>query len=217
VDRYLDRSDFRALVRAVADGLGLHVLDVGDHGMILAPCEESVFSLRPAQFRPTSSSTDDRLLDGLVQLAVAATVFPRARDLDEDPSIARPPVSVGEIDDTLRRICERIAERNRGEPDPLLDDGSPGLYEAWRVYASRTAVAETRDDRRPARTTRRIVEFNLDRLGDLGCFMRSGEGDEAKYQPTYRYQVLVRELAASTAWGALRSVLDGEGDHGGSR
>jgi hypothetical protein len=114
VERYMDREAFRGLVREVSLGLGLLILDVGEHGLILAPAEESLFAFRPAQFRPTSASTDDRLVDGLIQLAIAATIFPRDRDLDEDSSIARPATTVEEVEETLRTICQRLEEVSRG-------------------------------------------------------------------------------------------------------
>lgn len=74
VDRYLSRSDFRALVKELAQGLGLSILDISEYGMVLVPDVDSVFAFRPADFRATAS-TDDRLLDGLVQLAIATTIF----------------------------------------------------------------------------------------------------------------------------------------------
>ena len=208
IDRYLDQGDFRHLVREVARGLGLTVLDVGEHGIILAPVEESLFALRPAQFRPTSSSTDDRLIDGLIQLTIAATIFPRARDLEEDPAIARPPTSIDEVEETLRSLCDRIAEEHRDQPDPVVSEEEPGIYEAWRVYQGRLAAMETRDDRRAPATTRRFVEQGLDRLKEFGCFTKESNGEATVYQPTYRYQVLVRELAATSAYKALSRLID---------
>ena len=37
--------------------------------------------------------------------------------------------------------------------------------------------------------------------------LRDTRGDEASYQPTYRYQALVRELAANEALHRVRDVL----------
>jgi len=208
IERYLDARAFRALVRDLARGLGLMVLDAGPHGIVLAPTIDSVFGLRGADFRPTASGADDRLLDGLVQLAIAAAVFPRAQHLDEESTVARPPVTVEEIDDTLRALCDRIDEAHKGEPDPEAAEETEGLYEAWRVYRRRVAVMETRDDRRAARTTRRIIEYGLERLRDAGCFVREERGGEARFQSTWRYQVLVKEFAATAVFEHVRELLD---------
>ena len=205
VDLYHDDPGFRGAVRAVAEGLGLVLIDVGEYGAIVAPLEDSVFALRGADFRPTSTSVEDRLLDGLIQLAIAATVFPSSRDLEEDPAIARPPVTVTEIEDSLRALCERLLEQSQDQPDPI--QGQEGFEEAWRIYMRRLSAMETKDGSSARRTTRRLVETNLERLRDHGGFVRDARGEEASYQPTYRYQALVRELAANDALRRVREVL----------
>jgi hypothetical protein len=208
VDLYHDDPAFRATARAIADGLGLRIVDVGEYGAIVAPLDDSVFALRGAEFRPTSSTVEDRLLDGVIQLAIAATVFPTPRDLEDDPAIARPPVTVSEIEDSLRALCERLAEQARDQPDPVAGpDGHDGFEEAWRVYHRRLGALETRDGSSARRSTRRLIETNLERLRDHGGFTRDTRGDEASYQPTYRYQALVRELAANEALRRVRDVL----------
>jgi hypothetical protein len=205
VDLYHDDPGFRGVVRAIAEGLGLTLVDVGEYGAIVAPTDDSVFALRGADFRPTSSSVEDRLLDGVIQLAIAATVFPSPRDLEDDPAIARPPVTVGEIEDALRALCERLADQARGQPDPIA--GHDGFEEAWRVYHRRLGAIETKDGSSARRTTRRLVETNLERLRDHGGFTRDTRGEEASYQPTYRYQALVRELAANEVLRRVRDLL----------
>src|SRR6266480_835354 len=68
IDRLQDRSEFRVLVNQLADGLGLRILDWGDHGLALAPVGDSPFALKGASFRPNRADADERLLDGLVQV-----------------------------------------------------------------------------------------------------------------------------------------------------
>jgi hypothetical protein len=211
IDRLQDSSEFRQLARQVADGLGLRLLDWGEHGLALAPSPDSPFALKGASFRPSRADADDRLLDGLVQVAIAATLFPTAQELGEDAVIARPPVTVEEIDETLRRICDRLGEVARENPDPAEADIGAGMYEAWRVYLSRVSVQETLDERAGPRTTHRIIERNLTRLVELGCFMQEREAGGG-FQATWRYHVLVKELAASYLYQRVQEVLDGCGN-----
>jgi len=208
VERYFDDGAFRTTLRELADGLGLHVLDVSEHGVVLAPKDDSVFALRPADFRTGSSKVDDRLLDGLAQMAIAATVFPRARDLDEDPDIVRAPVTVDEVEAQLRQLCERLSEEARGAPDPSAEAESRGLIEAWRVYMQRLDSMETRDSRKAMRATRRVIEYSLDRLREFGCFTQVDKGAETAWQPTRRYQVMVQQLAGTAVFKLVREVLD---------
>jgi hypothetical protein len=208
VERYFDDGAFRTTVRELADGLGLHVLDVSEHGVVFGPSEDSIFALKPADFRPGSSKVDDRLLDGLAQVAIAATVFPRARDLDEDPDIVRAAVTVDEIEAQLRQLCERLSEEARSAPDPNAEDERRGLIEAWRVYMQRLDSMETRDARKAMRATRRIIEYALDRLREFGCFTQVRQGAETAWQPTRRYQVMVQQLAGTTLFQLVRDALD---------
>lgn len=208
VERYFDDAVFRTNVRELADGLGLHVLDVSEHGLVLAPQDDSIFALKPAEFRPGSSKADDRLLDGLAQIAIAATVFPRARDLDEDPDIVRAPVTVDEVEAQLRQLSERLSDEARSAPDPDAEDERRGLIEAWRVYMQRLDTMETRDLRKAMRATRRIIEYSLDRLREFGCFTQVRQGDETAWQPTRRYQVIVQQLAGTTLFQLVREALD---------
>lgn len=212
VERYFDDGAFRITVRELADGLGLHVLDVSEHGVVLAPQDDSIFALKPAEFRPAGSKVDDRLLDGLAQVAIAATVFPRARDLDEDPDMVRAPVTVDEVEAQLRQLCERLSEEARGAPDPNAADERRGLIEAWRVYMQRLDTMETRDSRKAMRATRRIIEYSLDRLREFGCFTQVRQGSDAAWQPTRRYQVMVQQLAATTLYQLVREALEAPSD-----
>jgi hypothetical protein len=208
VDRYRDLSDFRESVRAAADALDLEVLDVSSHGIVLGPRPESVFSLKPADFLPGAMTADDRLLAGLIQVAVAAHLYPRSIDLEETPDLERRPLTVAAVDETLRELCARLAERSRTDPDPAANEELSGLYEAWRVYQARVSVKETADDRRPRTTTRRMIERVLDRLCDFGCFQRQLRGDEAVYRPTRRYQIQVQNFAAAAVFAHVRAVLE---------
>lgn len=207
--RYLDHAEFRALVKEMTSGLGMTILDAGELGLVIGPTEDSVFALHPASALKRQTP-DDRLLDGLIQMAIAATVFPRAQDLEETSTSARPPVTVDEVEESVRALCQRLDEEAKGLPDPALDDGTTGLYEAWRVYNGRSAARETPDRRQAARTTRRIIEANLDLLHEWGCFNRTST--IGAYQSTWRYQVLVKELAATAAHERVLKLLNGGTD-----
>lgn len=206
LDRYLDHAEFRHQVQQFAQGLGLIILDADVHGLILSPSGESVFSLPGSEFHATSSLADDRLLDGLVQVAIAATVFPAAADLADVVTVARPPITVEEIEFTLRHLCDQLAEEALHTPDPPATDEAAGLLEAWRVYQSRMAVHDTASQRAAQRSTMRIIERNLERLRELGCFLRE-TGQAGAFQPTYRYQVQVKQLAATQLYQHVQHML----------
>jgi hypothetical protein len=207
VNRYLDNSQFRDTVKQLADGLGITVLEVGELGMIVGPQPDSVFAMPASAFHPTRGTAEERLLDGLIQVAIAATIFPRARDLNEDASYARPAVTIEEIEQTLRAICDHYEEQAKAQPDPETTEHEKGLKEAWRIHQARSFVGATKDGRSSRGTTHRLIEKNLDRLTELGCFVRDSNGSGARYQPTFRYQVQVKELAAAVVFQKIQDCL----------
>jgi hypothetical protein len=79
------------------------------------------------------------------------------------------------------------------------------------VFKRRLRAMETRDDRKARRTTLRAVEYGLERLREFGCFTKVQQRDEVGFQPTYRYQVLVKQMAATAAFQALQRIMKGDG------
>jgi hypothetical protein len=211
IREYLNRSEFQMIVREMSDGLGLYVLNVTEHGIVLSPREESVFRMKASEFRPSNSTSDLRLLDGLVEITIAATVFPSERDLDDDVNRPRPPVTIDEIEEQLRSLCDKLAEKFK-EVDPAADDMETGLYDAWRVYANTMSARETKDNRQASKTTRRIIEYNLMRLKDFGCFTEARYNGKPAWQPTRRYNVLVTELAAFRLYSTVTDILNHKND-----
>lgn len=209
IDRYIDRPAFRALVRETADGLGLVILDVSDRGIFLGTQDNSVFAIKPSDFRGGRSTADDRLLDGLVQIAIAATVFPRQQDLDEDTLEAKPPITCHEVDEVLRKLCTEFKQRAADDPDAASDDMHRGLQEAWRVYESRPAVRTTTQGSLAINSTQGLIRRHLYQLEDHGCFVASGQEPHESFRPTLRYQILVRQLASTALYRRLQSLLDG--------
>jgi hypothetical protein len=205
IERYLDRLEFRSVVDSIAAGLGLQILNEVRPGysLVLAPALGSVFATRSSEYRPTNSRADQRLLDGLIQVAIAATVYPHSIDLFSDTTLSQNPITVDGIEITLRQITERLEEACRGNPDPTME-GAEGIYEAWRVYKNQPAVKETGDQRAGRGTTYRMIEYALEYLCQQRCFKKNGE----LYQPLWRYQVLVQEYAASQMYQAIQAVIE---------
>lgn len=213
IRQYFDNSDFRTIVRQTADGLGLRILDVNEHGLFLSPSSDSVFALKPADFRPGHSSADERLLVGLIQIAIAATIYPRQRDLEEPSQVVRQPVTVDEVDANIRMICDGYAEAAKANADVVADESTRGLEEAWRIYQKRVPVAQTKGGGEGHRTTHRLIRQTLDRLSELGCFTREGS-DHPAYRPTMRYQVAVKEIAAEKVFRRVQEAMANESQGG---
>ena len=208
VERFIDHPTFRTVVREVAEGLGLSVLEVNDRGVFLGTQAESVFAQKPSDFRGGRSTADARLLDGLVQIAIAATIYPRQQDLDEDALEAKPPISCQEVDEGLRKLCADFKQRAAENPDAVTDDLQQGFQEAWRVYESRPAVRTTAQGSLTLNSTQGLIRRHLLELAGHGCFVVSGQEPHEQFRPTLRYQILVKQLAATTLYRRLQALLD---------
>jgi hypothetical protein len=206
VDRYEDNAEFRTIVREIAAGLGLQVLQASRWGLVLAPTSDSVFGMSWSDYRNFKQlSADDRLLDGLIHIAIMATVFPRAQDLDDDPALVRPPITVDDVETMLRGLCASMEEESRGKPDPASNE--LGLYEAWRVYQKRSSDAKTKSGRKSSKATRKLIEKGLEFLRKHGCFVYRKTGDREAYQATWRYQVMVQEFSVEPIYAVVRDIL----------
>ena len=205
--QYENRSDFRALVQGCAEGLGLVVLAANERGLFLGAKDDSVFTQLPSSFRTGQVSGDDRLLDGLVELGIAATIFPRQRDLENDILEARPPVTVADVDATIRELVNVLKQQHALEPRPDADRIDQGLWEAWQVYESRPQARRTKAGRISSHSAHGLIELHLDRLVDLGCFTVDRQDTPARYRPTLRYQVLVQELAATKLYQHVQDAM----------
>ena len=207
VDRYIDRPSFRTIVRELADGLGLTVLEVNDRGIFLGTQSDSVFAQKPSDFRSGRHSADARLLDGLVQIAIAATIYPRQQDLDDDALEAKPPITCQEVDEGMRKLCAEFKLRAADQPDVVTDDFQQGFQEAWRVYESRPSVRTTQQGSLALNSTQGLIRRHLIELAGHGCFVVGGTEPNETFRPTLRYQIQVKQLAATTLYRRVQEVL----------
>lgn len=211
IERYRDDRSFRAATDAVLEGLGLRPLRATVFGLILVPMNDSVFALKLEDYRPAASASD-RLLDGFIHIGILATVFPRPQDLEEDSLFARPAITITEVDETIRTICERMAEIAAKKPDLPQSIQYNQIYEAWRVYHQRSAVKQTSDDRMSAKSTHGMIKYALEFLHKQGCFTRTKRLEQDAYQPTHRYQHLAQEYSATQIAASMRELLEEPSD-----
>jgi hypothetical protein len=206
VDRYRDQVLFRECVQAICRGLGIAVTAAGQRGVVLTPDDDSVFAMTAEDYR-RSGSAEDRLIDGFILVAILATFYPRAQDLEEDPLLARPPVTFEEVERTLRMLCEHLEEAARTQPDPTVQEVTAGLDEAWRAYQNRVATKTTSDGRASASTTLQMIRRAFGTLQQHGCVsIVSRNGNEA-YQPTWKYQIMTQEESVARLARVVHTLI----------
>ncbi|MFF7986926.1 hypothetical protein ACFZDK_48960 [Streptomyces sp. NPDC007901] len=161
IRRYQEDPDFACLVKRCAAGMGLQVVGVSARsGMVHAALPGSVFETKMDQFarqvRMREHRETERVLYGIIHLAIAALAFPRREDLGDDGYVGR--VAASEVTQYVRSVCDLLSERATAadeEEDPPAD--APELDRAWRVYLKRPEVAPTRTGRSGPAATRTIA------------------------------------------------------------
>lgn len=233
VRRYGQDDEFKATVNAAAAGLGLLVLDVTMRtGAVLAATEESAFQIRMDDYARRAAlggkRGTEKVLHGLIHLAIAAMSFPRPDDLANDSYVGR--LTVEQVDGAVREAARKLAEQAQhaeNDGDPLEE--APQLERVWRAYLRRPEASLTKDGRLAADATRGMITKALKFLAEQGLLTHVSAEQGGTYRTTPRYQVQVRELASLRAFeellelgviavgsptGSLRSVDSGGSDVG---
>jgi len=196
---YRTDEGFRDAVDAVANGLGLLVVDAPDQGLIVTPMEKSPFSFRLVDYQPGLDPTR-RMLIGLVQLGIAAVAYPREADLEDDIVVRR---SAEQVERFLRGACQALADSEVRDPE-AGEVAEEGL--AWRAYLAMPASLRSKRGGYKADCTLGIITRAFSWLVEQGM-ARSVKGG---YQLLDRYRVQVREVAGHMALDRLRALVDPE-------
>ena len=209
LDRYRGYASFRECVQAICTGLGIEISAEGPQGLVLAPGDDSVFAMGTDDYR-RSGSADDRLIDGLILVGIIATMYPRPEDLEGDPDLARPPVTVEEVEKTLRTLCEHLEEASRKQPDPSAQALTAGLDEAWRAYRDRVATKTTSNGRASTGTTLQMINRAFETLKQHDCVTVTTRNNQKMYRPTWKYQAMIREGGIRRLANTVQKLLGEE-------
>lgn len=193
VQRFDTEPEFAQLVRKVAQGFDLTVLEVHHMpGLVLGTTPETDFAVSVSELVP---QTTDRPLYLLAQLTIATLAFPRPEDLDDDEYIGR--ISVKQVDEEVRVLASTIERRlaqTDGDVDPPSDQ--PGLEGLWRAYLRRNATGKTQADKTPRATTRALVKRAFTHLIEHGFVRKVSDEDAGTYVTNVKYRLQIRDQAA---------------------
>jgi hypothetical protein len=206
VARYRTDLDFQRTVDAIAEGLGLTVLDATQLGFYLGTTPESRFAFTLADFRRErgASTFEDRVQHGLALAAIAAYFYPQAPDLAEE---RHREARVSQVERFLRNACEELRNA-QGDADPRTDQ--PEFERAWRLYVRQKETTSTADGRRAQRGTLSVIARTFELLAEAGLVRRTRDEADPAYQPLERFRLQVAGLAGKEAYEALARVRGGE-------
>lgn len=190
--RYRVDTEFRELVAAIADGLGLVVLAFTDQGLMVCPAHPSPFTFRLRDY--PGYDAKKRALIGLVHLGIAATCYPREADLETHIAVRR---SIHQVEQLLRTACDTLAEQE--SDDRAVDDDEL----AWRQYGKTPPSLPRKNGGFTGSCTLGMITTAFNWLVDQGFAQTTSTA--GTYLLLDRYRVQVRELAGHAALERLRA------------
>jgi hypothetical protein len=195
--RYRTEATFREIVDVLASGFALDVLGTPARtGIVVTPRPGSVFAIRTSDLRSTTMSQDDRLVAGLITLALAAYAFPHPRDLDStDVKI----IEVVALDTFIRSAIQRVTATTGDEGNDAQARRAADVYDRMSAFLPKANQAG------PAKgCTQWAIGEVLGWLVDRGAARPAPTMGATTYQLTDRFRLLVADIGGGEALEALR-------------
>jgi hypothetical protein len=201
LDRYRTDIRFKDIVDAIADGFGLEVLGTPRTGLVLAPDPSGPFATRLTDLKAMDGQ--EKLVFGLILLALAAYAYPNEVDLD-DPDTKL--IDVVKLDGFIRSAITELTSID-------APDGSAGerARAAAEVYADLPSLIQTRTGRRATGCTLRAIEVVCGWLVEQGAAREAKAFGPDTYQLTDRFRLLVADSAGSAALEVLQQTRRASG------
>lgn len=197
LDRYRAELRFKDVVDTMAEGLGLEVLGTPRAGIVLVPDPGGPFATRLGDLR--AMTEDERLVFGLVLVAIAAFAYPHDVDFD-DPEAKL--VDIPRIDEFLRAA---IAAPGMMAALPHGDRSRV----AAEIYLDLPAFVPTTTGRRARGCTLRAVEEVCGWLVAQGAAREATALGPDTFRLTDHFRLLVGDSAGNAALEALREARAG--------
>jgi len=209
VREFLSNALVQDTTSALARGLGLRVLSVSTQsGLVLGTMADSPFLLHRDDYHSRMSASD-RIVQGLIHLAIASWCFPRAEDLREADDVLPARIAVEDLVEYLHTLCEELKareERNVAVP-------SAEVHMAWQHIMALGKYADSADGRGSFATLAGKVRYALNFLADHGFLKREGSDVCPRWLARPAFRIHVRELAGHEAFSIVARAAQ-EATHG---
>jgi len=158
---------------------------------------ESPFQLQREDYHSRMSASD-RIVQGIVHLAIAAWCFPRAEDLREADDVLPARMSVHQLVEYLHTLCEELKARE----DRGVAESSAEVRTAWQYVLALGKYADSADGRGFA-TLAGKVRYALTFLTDHGFLKREGPDTHPAWLARPTFRIHVREYAGHEAFAIV--------------
>ncbi|MDR6585646.1 hypothetical protein [Herbaspirillum frisingense] len=197
---------FSLAVQEAAIGLELHILDVSERGLIVAPSsKESRFSLRMADLRGQFNA-EQKVALAMAHLAISAVFFPTTDRLDDDAK-APLPATLARFRDTLLGIVNRLSDAQGSDETA---DVAEDLVLGWQ-YLKRLPAVNPKAERASASSLDGFVRIAVNRMVEYGLLRMAREGEDealSLFTATHRLRVHLRELTLPRLFHVTRDAAN---------
>lgn len=207
LDRYRTDTEFADGVIAVAEGLGLYVHGAGPLGLIVTGDSDGPFRVTldnsglPLRASPAAARLQDRLLFGLVLVAVAAYAYPNGDALTETTT---PTVRAADLNRFLTRRAKAVAaladDENAEETDVQLGQAAQRWLDLSEVLPAERGSGYKKD------CQRRYITDLLNWLVNAGRARREPAMTDERgqaYTLNDRFRIGLAETAETLAYRIL--------------
>jgi hypothetical protein len=201
LQRYDDDTVMRTIADSVCDGLGLRIVYVGKHGVVLTPTEVSPFRFTAENYR-SGMSSEERVLQGLIQVAVAAYSFPRAETLGQDDDVQPALITPQKLAEYLREFAEAEQRSLASTPDHIESEER----KLWREVLVQALTKETSGKRESPKSLTGMCRYALEFLVKQGL-MRLADEKKAIYQGTSTFRIRLKYHAGHALLEQMRQVI----------
>lgn len=199
IREFLSSPGFQDMTSAVARGLGLRVLSASTQsGLVLGTTTESPFQLHRDDYHSRMSASD-RIVQGLIHVAIAAWCFPRAEDLREADDVLPARITVEELVEYLHTLCEELKARE----DRNIAVPSAEVRMAWQHILALGKYSDSADGRGSFATLAGKIRFALNFLTEHGFLKREGSEEHPAWLARPSFRIHVRELAGHEAFSIV--------------
>jgi hypothetical protein len=203
VREFLSSAPFQDITHAFAHGLGLRILSVSTQsGVVLGTGEDSPFQLQREDYRSRMSASE-RIVQGLIHLAIGAWCFPRAEDLREAEDVLPARMTVEQLVEYLHAMCEELKAREERSAVMLNAE----MRTAWQHILALGKYADSADGRGFA-TLASKIRFALNFLTDHGFLKREGPDERPSWLARPSFRIHVREFAGHESFAIIARVAE---------
>ena len=199
IDSYHSNDEFRQNTEDIANGLGLHVMDVNHRGIFLRTNgEDSPFRAKLEHINTSLLSPDLRQIFGMALTTVAALFYQSPSQLHEDMA---PTLTVRAAREELINIAKaRVEEVSKGDED------HSDIDEACASILKHSATISTPGGGHSYKTVHKLMELAFKFLEDEG-FITKRKEEEGAYTAFTKFRIHMKEFMALESYHTVTRIL----------